>query len=359
MARVYNFNAGPAVLPLEVLEEAQRELLDFQGTGASIIESSHRGKAYSAVHEEALENYRQLLGCSDDYEVMFLSGGATMQFAMLALNLLGSEDVADYVNSGAWATKAIEEARQVGKVNVIADTSKTNPAALPAMEELQFTPQAAYVHITSNETIAGTQWKSFPKTEAPLVADMSSDILSRPFEINQFGAIYAGAQKNIGPSGVALVAIRKELVARSSVNLPSILKYQSHIDAGSRYNTPPTFSIYLMMLVSRWLLKNGLREIYNRNREKADMLYKVIDENDFYQPVAVREFRSDMNVTFRLPDKRREELFLQEAVQEKMVGLKGHRSAGGIRASIYNAFPAEGVRLLANFMRYFAQKYKD
>lgn len=356
MARIFNFNAGPATLPLEVLEEAQRDLLDFQGTGMSLIESSHRGKAYDAVHAEAVANYRQLLHCTDDYAVLFLPGGASMQFAMLPLNLLPAGQTADYIHSGAWASKAIKEAKLVGKVNIAADTGKAQPARLPAAGELQLTPGAAYVHLTSNETIAGTQWKTFPQTAAPLVADMSSDILSRPFDIRQFGMIYAGAQKNIGPSGIALVALRKDLAARAPANLPVMLRYQTHIEENSLYNTPPTFSIYLMMLVSRWLLKNGLETVYRRNREKADKIYAAIDATEFYRGTAAREFRSDMNITFRLPSEPLEEQFVKEASRQGMSGLKGHRSVGGVRASVYNALPMEGAQALADFMREFARK---
>ncbi len=356
MARIFNFNAGPAALPEEVLAEAAREMLDFQGTGMSLIESSHRGKAYDAVHAEAVDNYRKLLNCPDDYAVLFLPGGASMQFAMLPLNLLAAGRTADYINSGAWAAKAIKEAQRVGQVNVAADTSKARPACMPAEGELKLTPGAAYAHLTSNETIAGAQWKTFPRTEAPLVADMSSDILSRPFDIRQFDMIYAGAQKNLGPSGIALVVIRRELAERAPANLPVFLSYRTHIEENSLYNTPPTFSIYLMMLVSRWLLKQGLETVYRRNREKADLIYGAIDAAEFYRGTAAPAFRSDMNITFRLPTEQLEEQFVKEAVRQGMAGLKGHRSVGGVRASVYNAMPLEGARALADFMRDFARK---
>src|SRR5450830_1036949 len=250
MARVYNFNAGPAVLPQEVLQEAQRELLDFKGSGMSILESSHRGKEYDAVHTEAVANYKQLLGCSDDYAVLFVAGGASLQFAMVPMNLLGTGQTADYINSGAWAGKAIKEAAHIGQVHVAADCGKEIPTRVPAPAELKLTPGAVYVHLTSNETISGAQWKTFPKTLSPLVADMSSDILSRPFDINQFGLVYAGAQKNLGPSGIALVAIRKDLAERAAPTVPTILRYKTFIEENSLYNTPPCFSIYIMMLVS-------------------------------------------------------------------------------------------------------------
>lgn len=356
MARIYNFTAGPATLPTEVLEEARDQLLDFKGIGMSLIESSHRAKAYDAVHTEAEANYRKLLNCPDDYAILFLSGGASMQFAMLPMYLLPSDGVADYVNSGSWAAKAIKEAKLIGKVNVAADTSKNQPGIMPTAESLNLTDGAAYVHITSNETIAGTQWKEFPRVKAPLVADMSSDILSRPLEIGRFAAIYAGAQKNIGPSGIALVVIRKDMAGRTPATLPMFLRYQTHIENNSLYNTPPTFSIYLMMLVSRWLLKTGLETVHKRNKEKAAKIYAVIDSSDFYRGTAAKEFRSDMNITFRLPDEKLEEAFAREAAAQGMAGLKGHRSVGGIRASVYNAMPMEGALALADFMREFERK---
>jgi len=356
MARVYNFNAGPAVLPLEVLQEAQAEFLDFKGSGMSLMESSHRGKEYDAVHAEAVANYKKMFNCSDDYAVLFIAGGASLQFAMAPLNLLGAGQTADYVNSGAWAGKAVKEAKLIGQVNVAADCGKEIPTRVPSEGELKLTPGAAYVHLTSNETIAGAQWKKFPKTEAPLVVDMSSDMLSRPFDVNQFGLIYAGAQKNLGPSGLALVVIRKDLADRASATLPAILKYKTFIEQNSLYNTPPSFSIYIMMLVSRWLLKQGLPTVYKRNTEKAGKIYAAIDAGGFYKGTAVRECRSDMNITFRLPSEALEEQFVKQASALGMKGLKGHRSVGGVRASVYNAFPMEGVDALVAFMKEFERK---
>lgn len=356
MARAYNFSAGPAVLPLEALEQAGSEIADFKGTGISIMESSHRGKAYSAVHEEAVANYRKILGLSEDYSVVFVQGGASLQFAMIPMNLLGAAQVADYVNSGAWASKAIKEAKLIGKVNVAADCGKEIPTRVPRQAELKLTDAAAYVHITSNETISGAQWKEFPRTSAPLVADMSSDAISRPFDANQFGLIYAGAQKNLGPAGVALVIIRKDLAERVSETVPTMLKYKTYIENNSLYNTPPCFSIYVMMLVSRWLLKEGVENVYKRNVRKAAKLYAAIDSNGFYRGTAVPECRSDMNVTFRLPSEELEAKFIKEAEARRMVGLKGHRSVGGLRASIYNAFPEEGIDALVSFMKEFAAK---
>jgi phosphoserine aminotransferase len=356
MARVFNFGAGPAVLPVEVLEEAQKELLDFNGSGMSIMEHSHRGKEYDAVHQEAVANLGKLLGLSADYTVLFIQGGASMQFAMVPINLLGAGQTADYVNSGAWADKAVKEAKLVGNVNIAANTGKDIPTRMPKNEDLKLTKGAAYVHITSNETIAGSQWKDFPKTEAPLVADMSSDILSRPFDINRFGLIYAGAQKNLGPSGMAVVVMRKDLAERVPATAPTMLKYKTHIEENSLYNTPPTFGIYILMLVTRWMLKMGPEALYKRNADKAAKIYQTLDSRAFYKGTAVKEFRSDMNITFRLPTEALEEQFIKEASKAGMKGLKGHRSVGGVRASIYNAFPVAGVDALVSFMKEFEKK---
>lgn len=357
MARVYNFNPGPAALPLEVLQEAQADLVDYKGSGMSILEASHRGKEYGAIHDEAAATIKKLLGLGDEHAVLFLQGGASGQFAMVPMNLLGEGQSADYVNSGAWASKAIKEAKLLGKVNVIADTGKDIPTRLPDPASLKFTPGAAYVHITSNETIAGTQWKTFPKTDAPLIADMSSDILSRPFDASRFGLIYAGAQKNLGPAGVTLAIIRKDLAERVSEKVPVILRYKTHIEDNSLYNTPPCFAIYLVALVARWVVKNGgLEGMAKRNADKAAKLYAAIDGSGFYKGTAVKEFRSDMNVTFRLPTEALEEAFVKEASGRGLKGLKGHRSVGGVRASIYNAFPPEGIDALVAFMKEFQQK---
>jgi len=354
---VYNFGAGPAVLPVEVLEEARQEMLDFKGSGMSIMEHSHRGKEYTAVHEEAVANLHKLLNIGDDYAVLFLQGGASTQFAMVPMNLLGPGQTADYINAGTWGDKALKEAKLLGNINVAADCSKEIPTRVPREAELKLTPGAAYVHLTSNETISGAQWKSFPKTEAPLVADMSSDILSRPFNANQFGLIYAGAQKNLGPAGLAVVAIRKDLADRAPAKLPTMFKYKTHIEENSLYNTPPTFAIYMIMLVTRWMMKLGLENLYKRNVDKAAKIYTAIDQSGgYYRGTAVKECRSDMNLTFRLPSEELEEKFIKEATKQGMSQLKGHRSVGGVRASIYNAFPPEGVDALVGFMREFKAK---
>jgi len=358
MARVYNFNPGPAALPVEVLRQVQEELLDFQGCGMSIMECSHRGPEYNAVHEEAVANIRKLLNVPEEYAVLFMTGGASAQFALLPMNLAGKGATADYVNSGYWAEKAIKEARLQCTVNVIADTAGSSPARLPDPETIQGTPDAAYLHITSNETIAGTQWKEFPRVETPLVADMSSDIMSRPLDVRRFGLIYAGAQKNLGPAGVTVVIIRRDLAERVSEDVPIIFRYRTHIQKNSLYNTPPCFNIYVVMLVTRWLLnQGGLEAIAQRNERKARLLYEVIDGSEFYRGTAEPAYRSVMNVTFRLPSEDLEKRFVQEAEAQGLKGIKGHRSVGGIRASIYNAFPQEGVEELVRFMREFEARY--
>ena len=357
MSTVYNFTAGPAILPKDVLIQAQAELLDYKGTGMSIMEQSHRDKEYEALHHEAAANIRKLLSISDDYAVLFLQGGASHQFAMVPMNLLAPGQTADYAASGAWASKAISEAKTIGKVNVAADCGKDRPTRVPAVNELKLTPGAAYFHFTSNETISGAQWKVLPTSEAPMIADMSSDILSRPLNVSDFGLIYAGAQKNLGPSGVTIVIIRKDLAARAPENLPSILKYATHLENDSLYNTPPCFSIYLVALVTRWVMaKGGVAAIETINEEKASRLYKAIDATEFYRGAAAKEYRSSMNVTFNLPSEELESKFAKEATAAGLKGLKGHRSVGGIRASIYNAFPIEGVDALVAFMKDFEKK---
>lgn len=353
MSRVYNFSAGPATLPLTVLEEAKEQLVDYQGSGMSIMESSHRGKEYAAVHEEAEANIRELMGVNDDYAVLFLQGGASTQFACVPINLMGEGQTADYVNSGAWASKAIKEAKLIGNVNIAADCSSDIPTRVPSQDELQLTDDAAYLHITSNETISGAQWKTFPVSNAPLVADMSSDILSRPVDVSRFGVIYAGLQKNLGPAGAALVIVRKDLADRVPESTPTMFKYKTHIEKGSMFNTPPCFSVYVLMLVTRWLKEKGLENIFEQNVAKAASLYAAIDGTDFYRGTAVPGCRSDMNVTWRLPSEELEALFVKEAMVQGLKGLKGHRSVGGVRASIYNAFPPEGVEVLVAFMKDF------
>jgi len=353
MSRVYNFSAGPATLPSTVLERARDELLDFQGLGMSIAEISHRDAAYMAVHQAAIDGMRRLLGLSDDYAVLFLQGGATGQFAMIPMNLLPTESVADYVNSGSWAEKAIAEARAVGTVHVAADTSQDHPGRMPNPEEIETSADAAYLHITSNETIGGVQWKTFPRSSAPLVVDMSSDILSRPFDASAFDLIYAGAQKNLSIAGVTMVAIRNDLLDRAPATVPPVLRYATHAAANSMSNTPPCFAIYLTSLVVEWIETLGLERLYRQNAEKAAKVYAAIDATGFYTGAADVACRSDMNITFNLPNEALEKDFVAKAAANDMHGLKGHRSVGGIRASVYNAFPVEGVDALVAFMKEF------
>jgi phosphoserine aminotransferase len=356
MARVYNFSAGPAVLPLEALQEAQADLVDYKGSGMSVMEMSHRGKEYDALHNEAIANVKELMGLGDDYSVLFIQGGASLQFAMIPMNFLGEGQTADYVNAGSWGSAAIKQARLLGNVNIAADCQKDIPTRMPEAGEMKWTPGAAYSHITTNETISGAQLKEIPETGSPLIGDMSSDILSRPIDYTKFAMIYAGAQKNLGPSGVALVAIRKDFAAKGSISLPTMLRYQTHIDENSLYNTPPCFSIYMLCLTTRWLKKIGVQNMFKINREKAQLIYDAVDASKFYRGTAKKEFRSDMNVTFRLPTEELETLFIKQASEAGMKQLKGHRSVGGIRASIYNAFPVAGVQALVDFMKAFEKR---
>jgi phosphoserine aminotransferase len=356
MSRIYNFNAGPAVLPLEVLEEAQADLLDYRGSGMSVMEMSHRGKEYMAIQEEAQANLRELLGLPTEYDVLFIQGGASLQFSMIPMNFLGRDAVADYVSAGSWGAKAVKEARLFGQVNLAANCEKEIPTRMPEPNELVWTSGAAYAHITSNETISGAQWKSMPVTAVPLVADMSSDILSRPIDVGAFSMIYAGAQKNLGPAGMALVIIRKDFAEKGNKALPAMLRYTTYIEHGSMYNTPPCFSIYMLALTTRWLKRFGLANMHRQNGEKAALLYTAIDDSTFYRGTAAKACRSDMNVTFRLPTEELEARFCEEAGKAGLKGLKGHRSVGGIRASIYNAFPVAGVEALVQFMKDFEKR---
>jgi len=356
--RAYNFSAGPAILPEQVLQEAQAELVDYQNSGMSIMEMSHRGKEYSAVHDETIANIKELLSIPEGYSVLFMTGGATTQFALAPMNFLTEGQTADYTNSGSWATKAIKEAKLIGNVNVVADCAKEIPTRVPTIKECTLTENAAYLHLTSNETISGAQWKTFPKTDAPLVVDMSSDILSRPLNISDFGLIYAGAQKNLGPAGITLVIIKDELAQRCPDTVPQIFRYQTFIDNNSLFNTVPTFPVYMLCLVTRWLKANGgLDAMEAQNQRKAAKLYQAIDATDFYTGTAIPECRSDMNVTWRIANPDLEPVFLQEAAQENLKTLKGHRSVGGLRASIYNAFPEAGVDALISFMKEFEARH--
>jgi phosphoserine aminotransferase len=357
-ARLFNFSAGPAVLPLPVLEEAQRDLVSLPGVGMSVMEISHRSKTFEGVLARAIEDIRALAGIPSNYKVLLLQGGASLQFSMVPMNLLTSGATADYVDTGSWADKAIKEARRVGKVNVTGSTKADKYSRVPSAGELSLTPGAAYVHITTNNTIEGTQWKTLPDVgDAPLVADTSSDMFHAPIDVGRFGLIYAGAQKNLGPSGVTLVIVREDLLARCQDSLPTMLNYKVHADNNSLYNTPPTFGIYILGLTMKWLrAQGGLTSMAAVNQRKAAKLYAQIDQTGFYRGTAQKESRSVMNVTFRLPTEELEKAFEKEATAAGLDGLKGHRSVGGMRASIYNAFPEEGVDALVEFMREFERK---
>ena len=358
--RIYNFSAGPAVLPLAVLEEAQRDLVSLPGVGMSVLEISHRSKAFDEIIQGCEANIRKLAGIPDNYHVLFLQGGASMQFSMVPMNLMPAGGKADYVITGSWSKKAVKEAQKIGQTAAVAaSTESENFTRVPKQEELKLDPQAAYVHITTNETIHGVEWKYDPDTGGvPLVADASSDLFGRPINVGKYALIYSGAQKNLAPAGVTLVFIRDDVLARSPQSLPTMLDYNTHVKDKSLYNTPPVFSIYVMRLVMKWLLENGgLEAAERRNQEKAKLIYDAIDSSGFYRGHAEPGDRSLMNVTFRLPSEDLEKQFVSEATKAGLDGLKGHRSVGGIRASIYNAFPKEGVEALASFMKEFERTY--
>lgn len=356
--RIYNFSAGPAVLPLPVLEEAQRELVELPGVGMSIMEISHRSKTFDEIIGRAESGLRDLLNLPDNYHVLFLQGGASLQFSMIPMNFLPKDASADYILTGSWGKKAIKEAKRAGGVNVAATMADGNFTRVPQQDELKLDPHAAYVHLTSNETIEGVEWKQEPEVgDVPLISDASSDILSRPLPIEKYALIYAGAQKNMGPSGVTLVILRDDLLARIPEGLHTMLDYRTHVEAKSLYNTPNTFGIYIIMLVTKWLLeKGGLEAMHRENEAKAKVLYDAIDATGFYRGHADTDSRSLMNITFRLPSEELEKQFVTESTAAGLDGLKGHRSVGGIRASIYNAFPREGVEALVSFMKEFERK---
>ncbi len=359
MSKVYNFNAGPAILPQAVLERARAELLDYQGRGMSIMEMSHRSKEFEAINSGAEAAFKRLIGVGDDYRVLFVQGGASTQFAMLPMNFLPPGGAADYIVTGAWGEKAQEEASKFGRANIAASTKDSNYSRNPRADEITLSDDAAYVHLTSNETIQGVQFPAFPDVGAhPLVADMSSDILSRPIDASKFALIYAGAQKNLGPSGVTVVLIRQSWLDTAAKTPPTMLRYGTHAKNNSLYNTPPVFGVYMLNLVLEWIEENGgVEGMAARNEQKAAIIYNAIDgSNGFYRGHAAPADRSRMNVTFRLPSEALEKQFVAESVAANMVGLAGHRSVGGIRASIYNAMTPEGCQALAAFMGEFARK---
>ncbi len=361
MTRIYNFYAGPAGLPLTVLQKAQSELINYHGSGMSILEMSHRSVRFAELMATVEENLRVLLDIPQNYRILFLQGGASLQFDMLPMNLLPKDYSADYIVSGVWGAKALVEAKKVGDARLAASSEDTNFDRLPELNPVDFNPQAAYLHFTSNETIHGNQWpgEPIPPEGVPLICDMSSDILSRPIDISKYGLIYAGAQKNAGPSGVTLVILRQDLLDLIPQNLPAMLDYRLLVEKKSLHNTPPSFSIYLLGLVLEWLLDlGGVEEIAKINAKKATLIYQAIDQSEgFYRGHTQRECRSLMNVTFRLPTPEMEEEFVKRATQRGLIGLKGHRSVGGLRASIYNACPMEAVEALVDFMEMFRGEF--
>ncbi len=359
MERIYNFSAGPAVLPREVLEQAREEMVNWRGCGMSVMEMSHRGKEYMGIQAQAEADLRELLAIPDNYKVLFLQGGASSQFAMVPMNLLRGRTTADYLNTGQWSKKAIKEAAKYCTVNVVASSEDRNFTYAPPQSAWNLNPEAAYVHYTPNETIGGVEIFWTPDTgDVPLVADMSSTILSRPIDVSRYGLIYAGAQKNIGPAGVTVVIVREDLLGQTLPGTPTMFDYKIHADNGSMYNTPPTYGIYIAGLVFKWLKeKGGLAEMERINIAKAKILYDYLDGTEFYHSPVAPENRSRMNVPFTLRDPSLDEEFLKGAKARGLLQLKGHRSVGGMRASIYNAMPIEGVQALVDYMKEFEKKY--
>lgn len=359
--RAHNFNAGPSILPLPVLEQAQKELIDFKGTGMSVMEISHRSKEFEAVIAEAEQDLRTLMGIPANYKVLFLQGGATLQFAMIPMNLRPAGASADYIVTGSWSKGALKEAKKLGATKTAFSAEADNFNKLPKQSDLALDPQAAYLYFTSNETIHGVEFKDEPVAPAgvPLIVDTSSDFISRPIDVSKYGLVYAGAQKNAGPAGVVVTIIREDLLERTPENLPAMLDYKVQVAGGSMHNTPPCFAIYMVGLVFKWALNlGGLPEIQRRNEAKASIVYKAIDESGgFYKGHAQPEARSKMNITFRLPSEELEETFAKEAKKQNMIGLKGHRSVGGLRASVYNALPLESAQALVSFMKEFQSKH--
>ncbi len=358
--RAHNFNAGPSILPLPVLEQAQKELIDFKGTGMSVMEISHRSKEFEAVIGEAEQDLRALLGIPANYKVLFLQGGATLQFSMIPMNLRAPGASADYIVTGSWSKAALKEAKKLGSSKVAYSGEAGGFKQVPGQADLALDPQAAYLYFCSNETIHGVEFTAEPTPPAgvPLIVDTSSDFISRPIDVTKYSLLYAGAQKNAGPAGVVVTIIREDMLERVPENLPVMLDYKAQVAGGSMHNTPPCFAIYIVGLVFKWALDlGGLPAVQRRNEEKAKLIYDVIDTSGgFYKGHAAPEARSKMNVTFRLPSEELEDQFAKEAKKQNMIGLKGHRSVGGMRASIYNALPLESAQVLAEFMKEFQRK---
>ncbi len=355
--RIYNFSPGPATLPQEVLAQAAKDIVNYNNRGIGLIELSHRSKDFMEIAAEAESLIRELMSIPDNYKVLFLQGGASTQFAMVPLNLLAPDKKGTYLNTGTWAKKAIKEANIIAKAQVAYSSEDTSFDHVPSDSDYSVDEDSEYLYFVSNNTIYGTQFQDFPKSDKMLVSDMSSDIMSRPFDISPFGLVFAGAQKNMGPAGVTVVIIRDDLLDRAPDNLPTMFRYKTHADKGSMFNTPPCFGIYVVGLVAKWLRKQGgVEAIEKVNREKAGILYDMIDSTDFYRGHARKDSRSMMNVTFNLPTPELEARFIAEATEQGLDGLKGHRSIGGCRASIYNAFPEQGVIDLVDFMKEFEKK---
>ncbi len=355
---VYNFSAGPAMLPVEVMQKAQAEFCDFRNSGRGVMELSHRGKIFSEVFDKTIADVRELMNISDDYAVTFVQGGASMQFALIPMNILNG-GTADYADTGVWSAKAAKEAKLFGKVNMVCSSKESKYDHIPAFEEWKRSEDAAYLHITSNNTVAGTQYRVFPKAlnNIPLIADMSSDIMSREINVNDFGLIYAGAQKNLGPSGMAIVIIRKDLAEKVADTVPTMMRYSTYVENNSLYNTPPTFGIYMLGLVAEWIkAQGGIAAVEKINDAKAAKLYDYLDSSDFYGTPVAKDSRSRMNVVFRTPGEELDALFVKEAAANGLTDLKGHRLVGGLRASIYNAMPMAGIDALISFMQEFARK---
>ncbi|HMQ13350.1 MAG TPA: 3-phosphoserine/phosphohydroxythreonine transaminase [Candidatus Competibacter phosphatis] len=357
MPRPYNFSAGPAMLPEAVLEQAKAEMLDWHGSGMSVMEMSHRGKEFVSIAEQAEADLRELLNIPAGYKVLFLQGGASSQFAMVPMNLLRGKTKADYLNTGQWSKKAISEAKKFCQINVVGSSEAVNFTTVPARADWKCDPEAAYLHYTPNETIGGVEMHQVPEVGVPLAADFSSTLLSRPLDVSQFGVIYAGAQKNIGPAGLTIVIVREDLMGQTVAGTPTMLDYAAMAKEGSMYNTPPTYAWYIAGLVFQWLkAQGGLKAMGERNKAKAELLYKAIDESGFYRNPVDPAYRSWMNVPFILPDAALDKPFLAEAKSAGLVTLAGHRSVGGMRASIYNAMPLEGVKALVDFMADFQKR---